>query len=192
MHWISEELAVSEKARTPFGNKGDESFKNPARFVFILTANTKKSLENQVKDLEIYLEQKPEIYEATLMSDLAFTLCERRSLLPWRIATSACTGGELTYRMTSLELSPVRASVGPWKLGFVFTGQGAQWFAMGRELFAENPTFASTIQRADAVVAGLGASWSLIGMSHVCNPRESGDLMKIFQMNYSKKKASRD
>ena len=190
MHWISEDRAVSTAARTPFGDGGDESFKNPARYIFILTAGTRESLEYQTKDLEVYLEQKPEIYEATLMSNLAFTLCERRSFLPWRIAISACTAAELIRRITSPDLSPVRAS-GRCKLGFVFTGQGAQWFAMGRELFAANPTFASTIQHAETVVTGLGASWSLIGKSHVYNPRNCGGLLKIFQTNYSKMQAPR-
>ena len=182
---------MSGIARTPFGDGGDESFENPARYVFVLTAGTKESLENQTKDLEVYLEQRPEVYEATLMSNLAFTLCERRSLLPWRIATSACTTTELIRRITSPDLSPARASV-RCKLAFVFTGQGAQWFAMGRELFAANPTFASTIQRAETVVTSLGASWSLIGMSYVCKPRESEELLNISQTNCSKKQAPRN
>ena len=128
-----------------------------------MTAHTRESLEAEVKNLEVYLEQKPDVYEESLMGDLAYTLCERRSFLPWRIATSAATGAELISRLTGHDLSPVRAS-GRGRLGFVYTGQGAQWYAMGRELYAANPVFTSTIQRAAAVIASLGAKWSLIGL----------------------------
>ena len=132
------------------------------RFVFLMTAHTRESLETQIKNLEVYLEQRPDVYEETLMGDLAYTLCERRSFLPFRIATSATTSAELISKFTGQDLSLVRAS-GKGRLGFVYTGQGAQWYAMGRELYAANPVFASTLQRTAAVIASLGASWSLIG-----------------------------
>ena len=46
-------------------------------------------------------------------------------------------------------------------LGFVFTGQGSQWHAMGRELFSYQ-TFAKSMQESDAYLKDFGAEWSLL------------------------------
>lgn len=43
---------------------------------------------------------------------------------------------------------------------FVFTGQGAQWWQMGRELYADEPVFRDVIDSIDALLMPL-ASWSL-------------------------------
>jgi acyl transferase domain-containing protein/NADPH:quinone reductase-like Zn-dependent oxidoreductase/acyl carrier protein len=47
------------------------------------------------------------------------------------------------------------------KISFVFTGQGAQWPQMGRELFSE-PTFRDSICRSRNILRDLGSSWDLI------------------------------
>lgn len=51
------------------------------------------------------------------------------------------------------------------RLGFVFTGQGAQSFAMGRQLIEQSPFFRQTLERCDAVLQSLpdGPSWSCVG-----------------------------
>jgi acyl transferase domain-containing protein/NADPH:quinone reductase-like Zn-dependent oxidoreductase len=46
-------------------------------------------------------------------------------------------------------------------LGFVFTGQGAQWYAMGRELIIQYPIFRESLVQAEKCLDDLGASWSL-------------------------------
>ncbi|KAI0398130.1 polyketide synthase, partial [Xylariaceae sp. FL0594] len=50
------------------------------------------------------------------------------------------------------------------RLGFVFTGQGAQWYAMGRQLIQESPIFRQTLQRCDAVLQSLpdAPEWSIL------------------------------
>jgi acyl transferase domain-containing protein/aryl carrier-like protein len=47
------------------------------------------------------------------------------------------------------------------RIAFVCSGQGPQWWAMGRELLREEPVFRATIERCDAVVRQLG-TWSLL------------------------------
>lgn len=56
---------------------------------------------------------------------------------------------------------PVRVRK-PLALGFVFTGQGAQWHAMGRELLVY-PVFRESIEAADEYMKILGSPWSLLG-----------------------------
>ena len=108
-----------------------------------------------------YLARKNDIGDEEIMDRLAFTLCHRRSLLEWREAVSASTVSELSNALSSTDGNNARPSGKP-TLGFVFTGQGAQWFAMGRELLYY-PVFAESLQEADRILSGLGAKWSLLG-----------------------------
>ncbi|KAL2758025.1 hypothetical protein ACRALDRAFT_1068472 [Sodiomyces alcalophilus JCM 7366] len=50
------------------------------------------------------------------------------------------------------------------RLGFVFTGQGAQWYAMGRQLIEESPLFRQTLKRCDSILQSLpdAPEWSII------------------------------
>ncbi len=62
-------------------------------------------------------------------------------------------------------------SATPWKpilnrkprIGFVFTGQGAQWYNMGRELFEKSPLFRQLLLRCEAVLKTLhdAPKWSI-------------------------------
>jgi acyl transferase domain-containing protein len=92
---------------------------------------------------------------------LAFTLGEKRSHFAWN---SAFVGESVDGLVSVLPgLKPRRAPKPP-RLGFVFTGQGAQWYAMGRELIKEYPVFKMTLLEAESCLKDLGASWSLKGM----------------------------
>ena len=54
---------------------------------------------------------------------------------------------------------PIKAA----RLGFVFSGQGSQWQAMGQELMHDFPVFATIIEQSDACLQRLGATWCLKG-----------------------------
>ena len=112
-----------------------------------------------------YLADKNDIGDEEIMDRLAFTLGHRRSLLEWREAVSASTVSELSNALSSTDGNYTRPSGKP-TLGFAFTGQGAQWFAMGRELLYY-PVFAESLQESDRILAGLGAKWSLLGRNLV-------------------------
>ena len=111
-----------------------------------------------------YLRESIASGKEPLPIDLAFTLAQRRSLFPWVTAIRAKTLSELADRLDV----PGKASRAPAKkprLGFVFNGQGAQWYAMGRELINGYPVFGSAMLEADRILKEYGASWSLHGMS---------------------------
>jgi acyl transferase domain-containing protein len=132
-----------------------------SRKLFVLSANDKNALELMMKNLGIYLEQRPEIFQNDLMSNVAYTLGQRRSLLQWRVAIPAAVSFDLIRALNSGNVSPARETSPP-RIGFVFTGQGAQWNAMGRELYEQYPIFASTLDACDRYLASLGAPFSLI------------------------------
>lgn len=135
-----------------------DSVVQPPR-IFALSANDKNSLEALMKNTGIYLEQRPEIFQSDLMSNLAHTL-SRRSLLQWRVAISTTSSFDLIQALNSGKVLPVRADIP--RIGFVFTGQGAQYYNMGREL-KQYPVYASTIETCDKYLASLGAPFSLLG-----------------------------
>ncbi|KAI8296086.1 Prosolanapyrone synthase [Colletotrichum sp. SAR 10_98] len=97
------------------------------------------------------------------LADIAYTLSARRSKL-----------GQRTFRIidkidvtAGLQATALKFSSNPSeapRLGFVFTGQGAQWHAMGAQLF-EYAAFRVAIEHLDHVVTSLpggSPSWKLV------------------------------
>ncbi|KAF2158513.1 hypothetical protein M409DRAFT_71605 [Zasmidium cellare ATCC 36951] len=64
----------------------------------------------------------------------------------------------LIDRMTG----PLKANSNP-VLGFVFTGQGSQGYAMGRELMSSFPVYQNSLIRSSEILKDFGASWDLLG-----------------------------
>jgi acyl transferase domain-containing protein/NADPH:quinone reductase-like Zn-dependent oxidoreductase len=133
----------------------------PIKRLYVLSANDKASLETQMQQLTIYLEQRPEVFQNSLLPNLAYTLGQRRSVLSWRVAIPARSSAELIPSLARNLIVPSRATKEP-KIGFIFTGQGAQWHAMGRELFAY-PIFAKTIEKFDLCLMQMGSDFSVTG-----------------------------
>ena len=94
------------------------------------------------------------------LARLAHTLNDRRSSLLWRSFALAKSMSDL--RGQELRLSRPRRMISAPRLAFCFTGQGAQWFAMGRELLLF-PVFNNSLEDMDAYLNSLGSSWSLLG-----------------------------
>ena len=112
--------------------------------------------------LTVYLEQRPEVFQNSLLPNLAYTLGQRRSLHAYKLAIPARSSAELIPALATVGATQLRSLTEP-RIGFIFTGQGAQWHAMGHELLDAYPVFASTMQRIDQHLINLGASFSLIG-----------------------------
>lgn len=104
----------------------DEDATRPS--ILVLSANDEASLHANIKALAVHL-INPCVRVS--ISDLAYTLSERRSRL-WHRAF-------ITTRNTKLDEKPeawIVAKKSPQApfFGFVFTGQGAQWPQMGKDL----------------------------------------------------------
>ena len=112
-----------------------------------------------MNDLTLYLEQRPEVFQNSLLPNLAYTLGQRRSVLSYKMAIPARASAELIPALSSSDTVLSRATKEP-RIGFVFTGQGAQWHAMGKELLDAYPVFASTLEIIDRCLAEIGASFS--------------------------------
>ena len=94
--------------------------------------------------------------ENKFLGDLAYTLGERKSHLAWRGFAIADSLDELKHQLHDSIKNTIKSSRNP-AVGFVFTGQGAQWYAMGRDLLQYRfPIFLESIQKSDEYAKSLG------------------------------------
>jgi acyl transferase domain-containing protein len=131
----------------------------PQKCLITMSAMTENSLRKRVQALTSYCESRLDDH---ILGSLAHTLSKRWEGFPWRWSVAASSMPELLEKLKDTSCSPRHASSKP-KVGFVFAGQGAQWFAMGRELLSSYPAFHASMVAADRVYRDLGAEWSLIG-----------------------------
>lgn len=107
--------------------------------------------------------------EASL-ADLCYTAGVRRSALEHRLALVGRTREEFAAGIDGflrgetaapgVSVGQVPAEAAP-RLAFVFSGQGPQWYGMGRELLAQEPVFRQTMVECDALVSA-NTGWSLL------------------------------
>ena len=135
----------------------------PRAQLFLLSAFEESTGKRQATSLLQYLRDRLDRVDRQFLADLAFTLGERRSQLPWKSAVVASSNENLIQKLEDSTLKFTRATAVPG-LAFVFTGQGAQWHAMGRELIKAYPVFANTLRRIGSYLKIIGASWDVIGM----------------------------
>jgi acyl transferase domain-containing protein len=134
-------------------------------FLFQIASFDEGGVKRNATTLAAYLKtiSKPEGHlESQYLQDLAYTLSNRRSVFPWRSYALATRFVDLLQNLSNDHSIPkaVRAKTSP-KIGFIFTGQGAQWYAMGRELMVY-PVFRRSIEAAAAYMKSLGAEWDLV------------------------------
>ncbi|KAK7977184.1 hypothetical protein PG988_004674 [Apiospora saccharicola] len=131
--------------------KEQEEGENQVDAVLMLSARDEKTCQRMVSDVSAYLRRHRTIGNPRrLLRDLAYTLGERRSIFPW------------VADLESPKFTPARTASRRPRIGMVFTGQGAQWHAMGRELLHAYPVFKESLEEAEQALHALGAKWSLL------------------------------
>ena len=130
----------------------------PVSKLFILCAKDRTSLQSYVKPLIEWLSGPSR--DDSVLRDMSYTLCCRRTQFPYRFATNASTSAELIERLQGNAHIGRLSSTN--KAAFIFTGQGAEWPQMGMSLM-QYPTFANAFQKSEESLKRLGAEWSLFG-----------------------------
>ncbi|KAF2702907.1 putative polyketide synthase [Pleomassaria siparia CBS 279.74] len=128
------------------------------RRIFVCSSFDQDTGREQARRLARYIRSRQ--MDAQL-GHLAYTLSERRTSLAWKLAVSARSTKELLDALEDDHLKMTKASKPP-TIAFVFTGQGAQWAGMGRELVQAFPAFRASLERARDHLRTLDASWDLI------------------------------
>lgn len=146
------------------GVNGANGLSSPKKRLFILSSFDEHGVRRNAINLADYL-RKPHLRnwpsEPECLDSLAFTLSERRSIFAWRSFCIADSISGLANKLASKDGMPlVRAGNTP-RIGYVFTGQGAQWYAMGRELMERYPVYRQSIDEASEYLKSIGADWSL-------------------------------
>jgi hybrid polyketide synthase / nonribosomal peptide synthetase ACE1 len=135
---------------------------------YTFSAASKAALKRVLKDAAAYLQATPGISA----HDLAYTVNVRRSTLPFRAVHFSRTIDGLKSRInesiTSKDWETVavtRASTSPIRILGIFTGQGAQWAGMGKQLFEDSPFARARLWELETALATLPVSdrpiWSL-------------------------------
>ncbi|NEX22079.1 acyltransferase domain-containing protein [Thiorhodococcus mannitoliphagus] len=124
----------------------------------LVSARAPEAMRRVAAQVAEFIDQRGERLSLT---DLAATLLTRRTWHPHRAAVWA---DDLAAMRSALETiardalpdtavlgSPIQGA----RTAFVFTGNGPQWWGMGRELYAASRTFRATLDEVDAILRGI-------------------------------------
>lgn len=99
--------------------------------------------------------------DTLLLPQIASTLTTKRSQLKWRSFAVVDSITAASKNLKDLVSAPARAGKA-LNVGYIFTGQGAQYAGMGLELLSY-PIFCQTMEQCEKVFQDLGCQWSLLG-----------------------------
>ena len=126
--------------------------------LFVLSASTEKALLALSQSLKGWA--KTHQLTSEVLRSLSYTLGSHRSALQYRRAVVASTPEELLSELDQQGNQKRVASLAP--VSFVFSGQGAQWHAMGRELMISSPSFRHSMSEMQETLRKQGCKWSLV------------------------------
>ena len=134
--------------------------------IYLLSGFDEASCSRQMESLSNYvLNKNSQGVDDKFMDSLAFTVNERRTPFPWKVAV---VGDSLESLAASLSQKvKARSAIRKPRIGFVFTGQGAQWAGMGQELLQVYPVFKDSILKIDQHLRNIGSGISALGLSNV-------------------------
>lgn len=146
----------------PQPDTATESISDGKPRLFVLTAKSEISLKSMIRQYKSW--NTSHIHEVSL-SSLSHTLLMRRTHHPWRLSFVANDRQTLSDQLAQSEKSFMPTiSSHDTSLSFIFTGQGASWPTMGRELLISNSesTFAKSMRDSTDILLHLGAGWNMI------------------------------
>ena len=95
------------------------------------------------------------------IADLCTTAALRRTHFSRRRTLTVRSKADIVAALDAGGEAPAAGHEGAPRVGFVFSGQGPQWHAMGRQLLADEPVFRAVIEACDRELLPL-SGWSLI------------------------------
>ncbi len=145
---VKGELPVSDKNRT---------------WPLVFSARSENALRAVAGRMGTWIEEHMKSNgRSPLLPDLAYTLGARRNHHPHRLTMVAGTTDEVIQELNAFaageDAVKMRASFSPRRehparIGFVMSGQGPQWWGMGRELMKHEPVFKRMMERCAAALS---------------------------------------
>ncbi len=132
----------------------DQTSDEPGEHLFTLSARTPQALTDYAQRYADFL-----IANATLsIADVCHTANRRRSRFSHRLAIAASDLSGLSTQLAAYarneptpQLTGGQTRRAQPKLAFLFTGQGAQYAGMGRQLYEKQPVFRAALDRCEEV-----------------------------------------
>ncbi|MBK5305038.1 MULTISPECIES: type I polyketide synthase, partial [Gammaproteobacteria] len=142
-----------------------------------LSAQSAASLAALRQRYVTHLRRHPELAP----QDLCFSANTGRAALDYRAVFTGRTLEELHQQLQDDNIATANLPVADApRVAFLFTGQGAQYLGMGKELYANQPTFRETIDRcSDYILAQEG--WSLVDLLYA----EGAEAARLDQTVYT-------
>jgi acyl transferase domain-containing protein len=131
--------------------------------LLVWSAATEAATRRLISDWQKYYNKASRALSTVTLSNIAYTLDSRRSSLRFTAYAVISSAADLENISQHASAPTERPRRNP-RVAFLFTGQGAQWHAMGRELFMF-PKFANGLDESDAVLAEFGSRWNIRGKS---------------------------
>ncbi|KAI1277648.1 polyketide synthase [Xylaria sp. FL0933] len=159
-------IGAEKKREHP--RKRDESINGEAALscnhLFVWSSHDQDGVQRVRNLLNEYVDQRSRNLtspgkELHFIEDLKYTLAAKRTHHGWR-SFALADSSKSFHNALSLVPTAIRTVSAPC-LAFIFTGQGAQWAAMGRELM-NYAVFRCSLYEADKYLTSLDCRWSLI------------------------------
>ncbi len=143
----------------------------------MLSARSEKSLRTSAAKLSAWVKEHAHANGSSpVLPDLTYTLGVRRNHHPHRLTLVTSNWAELTEELDAFaengDSAKIRAAFTARReeaprIAFIMSGQGPQWWGMGRELMLYEPVFREAIERCDCSASAMGpllpprGTWSL-------------------------------
>jgi acyl transferase domain-containing protein/NADPH:quinone reductase-like Zn-dependent oxidoreductase/SAM-dependent methyltransferase/acyl carrier protein len=136
-----------------------------------LSARSEDALRGCAIKLASWLSDRQDLNgDSPLLPDLTYTLGDRRNHHPHRLTLVASSIPDLIQELDAFAVKQdsvrVRTSFTPRpehaaRIAFIMSGQGPQWWGMGRQLMQNEPVFRQVMEQCDAALRGV-ANFSLL------------------------------
>ncbi|KAL4782889.1 hypothetical protein BJX76DRAFT_358522 [Aspergillus varians] len=163
---------ISNLGRPSLSNHMQLTYHSEKPRVFMVSGASEKACQRTCSRLAKYLivNHRNSINPDALLARLAYTL-SKQSVHAFRVVFVASDLDGLINQLTTASHSPVprREKTGLPRIALVFSGQGAQYAEMGRDLLKSYPSFVRSLEGARQQLARLGCTWDLL--SELCRPK---------------------
>ena len=142
-----------EEAMPKARSKRDLSMsRERSSYTFVVSAQTRESLAQAIDAYKLWLQGQTSI----AIKDLCYTVTARRQQFRYSLAVPCSNKANLISDLCAPMEEQSEPPSSLEKLVFVFSGQGATQFGMGKELFQTSSLFRRIILQCDQIVQALG------------------------------------
>lgn len=149
------------------GTSASRPLGNREKLLFMLSAENEAALRRLVASICESLDDESS-HDSSLQSLLS-TVCSGRAHYRERLSLIVSSKEDAREQLAAFLSGGSRNSMyrgaarhNPPSVVFVFSGQGSQWWQMGRELLQREPKFREAIAVCDRLFRKHGATWSLL------------------------------